>query len=278
MKPYSGRLKPTRRGVQSSTPSVAQSESLPDQILKISARAAAAWSLSGFLFGVGYISRIDPSVLQIITIADVFSLSLSYAVLIVPILSVMVLWPWIFMIPVPRGENGSVTRLDLLPIHIFSRALPYRLLILAITFAILPNFIWIIANGRHWIDRSSLLYMFGDIYLLPFTFTLPLMLFPIPVGNRTINKRFIGLLFSLSVLISGSYLAGDYAASLRMNNPSKLDCAILSGDGGRCTPILIWGSSYFITWHGKRMRALPTSKVDHIWLHPNKEPDKRRNP
>jgi hypothetical protein len=276
VKPYSGRLSYKRTRTRIRPPSAIKLPSLPDQFFKISTFAAATWSLSGFLFGVGFINRIDPSILQILTISDVFGVSISYAIVTIPLLAIMALWPWQFMIPVNFDRVDSNTKLDLLPFHILKMVAPYKVYLLLFLFAILPNLLWLFFVHYDLVDRTTLLYTLGDVILMPLTFVFTALLSPIRIGNAHFDKRLMGFLFILSLLISGSYVAGDYASSVRMNNPSRLDCAILTENKGRCTPILVWGSSYFITWHGNRMRSVPTNKVDHIWLHPNKEPDKPR--
>jgi len=246
------------------TPDIAQA------VIQSSAMAALVWSTLSFTFAIGHIFRIDPSVLNIISISDVLSISFSYLIYLFPILVMLAALPMQFFIPAPTRQND----VQFLPTYVMTR-LPRSVFVAALFLvaAAIP-LVLPLDTRLHFLDRSSLLYKVIDIVVVSLSTFLALCGYSILIATKNKEQnKVLGYGASVSLILI-FYLAGDYVSSLRMNKPKAMDCAVLYGSD-RCYPVLLWGHDFFITWSGEKIRAIKSDKVEHLWLHPHKRPDVR---
>ncbi len=247
-------------------------------VLQVSGAIVAVWSCVAFTFATGFIFRIDPSFFSVLKVSDCFGIATSYAIYLLPaLLSLLGVFA---QLALPAPEKGNNTRSileQMIEGFLDSGASIIIAIIVLAFFSIAPVVIIYLDNSYHFIDRSSLIYRAGDVYL----FGLMALFFYAASLAFKARTRFCRIVLPSLMICAGliilTYAIGDYAASVRINNLRSMDCAILEGSD-RCRPILIWGEDYFITWSGPRMRAIPTDKIDHVWLHPYKVPDVRIAP
>lgn len=224
---------------------VIRSRTLSDTIQHIGA-LTILWSVLSFVFATGFYFRIDPSTFYLFTVSDALALSNSYAIYLIPMLILGVSSAIQLTIPHPENKTNQTmaeAAAKFIWHHVGSSR---RLLVLIAPLPILPYAFDYIDRWYHPLDRSSLFYRMGFLYdsllcVLSLTFLYQFIQPKVKLLAKGISAFVLVIFIFLFV-----YSIGDYAASIRMNHPETLDCAALDKEDS-CRPILIWGSSYFIS-------------------------------